>query len=84
MKRLIVIVAVVAVVTGCAMWTKAPVDDPTTPNNEAADHAAKVEQEEAQVIAVASVAEALVPPPFAWVIPLLAQGFLGAAAMRRQ
>ncbi len=84
MKRTFVILAVLTIVTGCAMWTKAPVDDPSTPNDEAADHAANVEREEAQVEAVAAVAVALVPPPLSWIIPLITQGLLGAAAMRRQ
>ncbi len=83
MKRLIVIVAVVAIVTGCAMWTKAPVDDPATPNNEAADHAVKVAEEEAQITVGAEIVKALVPPPFSWLIPLATQALFGAAAMRR-
>ena len=84
MKRTLLILAAVVIVTGCAMWQKAPVDDPATPQDEAADHAAKVEQEEAQVRAGSAVVQALVPPPFSWIIPLLTQGVLGAAAMRRQ
>ncbi len=84
MKRTIVILAVLAIITGCAMWQKAPVDDPATPNDEAADHAAKVEQEEKQIETGAQILTALVPPPFGWLIPLLTQGVLGAAAMRRQ
>ena len=84
MKRTFVILAVLVIVTGCAMWAKAPADDPATLNNEAADHAANVEKEEAQVRAVAAVAVALVPPPLSWIIPLITQGILGAAAMRRQ
>ena len=84
MKRTFVILAALAIVAGCAMWQKAPADDPATPNDEAADHAADVAKEEAQVEAVAAVAVALVPPPLSWIIPLITQGILGAAAMRRQ
>ena len=83
MKRTIVILAVLAIVTGCAMWQKAPVDDPATPRDEAADHAAKVAQEEAQIEAGAEIVKALVPPPFGWLIPLATQALFGAAAMRR-
>lgn len=83
MKRTFVILAVLTIVTGCAMWTKAPVDDPSTPNDEAADHAAKVEKEEKQIEAGAEIVKALVPPPFSWLIPLATQALFGAAAMRR-
>ncbi len=84
MKRTLMLLAVMVIATGCAMWQKAPLDDPATPQDEAADHAAKVEAEEDQVRAGSAVVQALVPLPFSWIIPLLTQGLLGAAAMRRQ
>ena len=84
MKRVIVILAVLVIATGCAMWTKAPADDPNTPANESEDHATKVAKEEDQLKAGGAIVTALVPPPFSWVIPLIVQGVLGAAAMRRQ
>jgi hypothetical protein len=83
MRRVIVILAVMAIVTGCAMWTKAPVDDPATPNNEAEDHAALVEEEEAKIKVGVDVATALAPPPFDWMISLASQAFFSIAAMRR-
>ena len=83
MKRAIVFLAVLAIVTGCAIWQKAPADDPNTPNDETADHAAEVEKEEEQLKAGSAIVGALVPPPFGWILPLLTQGILGAAAMRR-
>lgn len=84
MKRAIMFLAVLVVVAGCAMWQKAPVDDPNTSRNEAEDHAAKVRQEEGQIEAGAEIVKALVPPPFDWVIPLITQAVFGVAAMRRR
>ncbi len=83
MKRAIVILAVLVIVTGCAMWTKAPIDDPATPNNEAEDHAALVKEEEDKLRVGGEIVNAFVPPPFNWILPLALQGLFGAAAMRR-
>ena len=83
MRRTLAILAVMAMLAGCAMWQRTPEDDPATPINEAEEHEKKVAGEIAKIEAGSKVAGAVVPPPWDLLISLGTQLVLGGSAMIR-